>query len=263
MCQYSVHGHAILSRSGVWIPGPGGQIGLKPLPRLLTPASPHCLTQLRSILTLSHAGQDGSDGSDVAESRSHVVTHSWLSRDRIGVQSRGRRKLPLDATEVSEVKAFGCIDGPVFALEYGLEPAFQTEQPLTALHLAGQVCTSVITLGGQVEAATGGRQGFAEVPLGEQHLAQGPMGQVQLGVDSEGLAEVIDHLGETVFALGDTTEVVVGRSPVGVESKGLLVVVKGIVQREPEVPVVEPNIPGSVEASSPVTLLGVVQTALG
>ena len=57
-----------------------------------------------------------------------------------------------------------------------------------------------ISFGEQVEAATGGSLGFAEVPLGEQHLAQGPVGQGQLGVALESLAEVIDHLGETVLA---------------------------------------------------------------
>ena len=41
-----------------------------------------------------------------------------------------------------------------------------------------------MTLWKQVEAAAGSGKCFAEVTLGEQHLAQGTVGQVQLGIDT-------------------------------------------------------------------------------
>ena len=93
------------------------QIGLKPLPRLLAPVRPLRLAELEPIFAASGACQDGSARGVIAEAGLEVVGQWWALRKGVGEQPRGGGKLSLDATEVGEVEAFGCIGGLVFALE--------------------------------------------------------------------------------------------------------------------------------------------------
>ncbi len=80
---------------------------MDPLPRLLAPARPLRLAQLGPILAAFGAGQDGSAGGVIGDRGVEVVGHSWTLREGISEKSRDGGKLPLDATEVSEMEAFG------------------------------------------------------------------------------------------------------------------------------------------------------------
>ena len=107
-----------------WTAGQGSgskawpDLGVQLLPwRLLPPVHPLRLAELGPIVAASGACQDRSAGGVIAKARFHVIGQSWSSREGVGKELRGGGKLPLDATEVGEAEAFGCVGGLVLALE--------------------------------------------------------------------------------------------------------------------------------------------------
>ena len=136
----------------------------------------------------------------------------------------------LDETEFRQVKAVGG-GGLVLSLDDGGETTFQGAQAPAALQLAFEVSAELLLpLGEQVETAPDLGLGLGELSLGEQRLAQGPMGLGELRFEPDGLAVVVDGFLQSGLVLRGNAERVPGRGPLGVTVVGLHVVSRRLAQ---------------------------------
>ena len=111
------------------------------------------------------------------------------------------------------------------------QTAFQGLQVTAALPQAFEIPTEFRFLGREeFEAAADGGVRFGELPLGQQRLAESPVGTKPPRFEPDGLPEVVDRLVESGAVRRGDAEAVPGRDPFGVEFIGLPVVIYGLAQ---------------------------------
>ena len=84
---------------------PGGQVRPQPLPRLLAPARPVLVAQLRPVLTETAAREGGRARGGVAIASAGFLGHLRTDRERIGVQARCGGEAALKAKVTASMPA--------------------------------------------------------------------------------------------------------------------------------------------------------------